>query len=181
MVAGRERNGIIRYVMDNRRSLRRLRFFLLLRNCIVRTSGLRRGPLGRRHIGRRGDLRDGSLIGRSPVDGRVSRDVVQARDLDAGGLRLARYAAHGDDRAVRRRELPALVVVRVVLRHPLRDGRPARRRKAQVRPRLLARLDAGADQDLQRLCLLERIDRVVADPDEFEARVLSNKSGYVCS
>jgi hypothetical protein len=30
---------------------------------------------------------------------------------------------------------------------------------------------AGADQDLQRLCLLERIDRVVADPDEFEARV----------
>ena len=44
-----------------------------------------------------------------------------------------------------------------------------RRRKPQIRPRLLARLDARADQDLQRLRLLERIDGVVADPYEFEA------------
>ena len=38
--------------------------------------------------------------------------------------------------------------------------------------RLLARLDAGADQDLQRLRLLERIDRVVADPHELEPRLV---------
>jgi hypothetical protein len=45
----------------------------------------------------------------------------------------------------------------------------AGRRKAQIGPRLLARLDARADQDLQRLRLFERIDRVVADPHKFEA------------
>ena len=45
---------------------------------------------------------------------------------------------------------------------------PALRRQPQVRPRLLARLDAGGDQNVQRLRLLQRIDRVVADPDEFE-------------
>ena len=49
--------------------------------------------------------------------------------------------------------------------------RPARRRKPQIRSRLLAGLDARADQDPQRLRLLERIDRVIADPDEFERRL----------
>jgi hypothetical protein len=44
----------------------------------------------------------------------------------------------------------------------------ALRPQSQIRARFLARLDARADQDLQRLRLLQRIDRVVADPDEFE-------------
>src|SRR5208337_5239464 len=39
----------------------------------------------------------------------------------------------------------------------------------QLRPRLLARLDAGRDEDLQRLSLLQRVDCVVADPDELRA------------
>jgi hypothetical protein len=46
---------------------------------------------------------------------------------------------------------------------------PARRREPQIRPCLFARLDARAHENLQRLRLLERIDRVVADPHEFEA------------
>jgi hypothetical protein len=59
---------------------------------------------------------------------------------------------------------------RVIPRDVRLARRPARRRpEPQLRPRLLARLDAGVDQDLQRLRLLERIDGVVADPNEFEA------------
>jgi hypothetical protein len=42
------------------------------------------------------------------------------------------------------------------------------RRQPQIRPCLLARLDPRADQYLQCLRLLQRIDRVVADPDELE-------------
>ncbi|HEY1944117.1 MAG TPA: hypothetical protein VGH40_18545, partial [Roseiarcus sp.] len=30
------------------------------------------------------------------------------------------------------------------------------------------RVDAGGDQDVERLRLLQRVDSVVADPDEFE-------------
>jgi hypothetical protein len=51
--------------------------------------------------------------------------------------------------------------------------------KPQFRPRLLARLDAGGDQDLQRLRLLERIDRVVADRDEFEAGLVHADANHV--
>jgi hypothetical protein len=42
------------------------------------------------------------------------------------------------------------------------------RSEAQVRARLLARIDAGRDQDVERLRLLQRIDRVVADPHKLE-------------
>jgi hypothetical protein len=56
---------------------------------------------------------------------------------------------------------------------------PALRRKAQIGARLLARLDAGADQDLQGLRLFERIDRVVADPHEFEARLVHALADHV--
>ena len=42
------------------------------------------------------------------------------------------------------------------------------RSEAQVRARLLARIDAGRDQDVERLRLFQRIDRVVADPHKLE-------------
>ena len=51
-------------------------------------------------------------------------------------------------------------------------GCAAVRREPEVRAGLLARLDARADQDLERLRLFERIDRVVADPDELERRLV---------
>jgi hypothetical protein len=35
---------------------------------------------------------------------------------------------------------------------------------------VVASVDAGPDQNLQRLRLLQGIDRVVADPDELERR-----------
>jgi hypothetical protein len=44
-------------------------------------------------------------------------------------------------------------------------------RKPEVGARLLARLDAGADQDLQRLRMFERVNRIVADPHETNNRV----------
>ena len=53
-----------------------------------------------------------------------------------------------------------------MIRIELRDSR--RLRQPQLRPRLVARLHAGVDQDRNRLRLLQRIDRVVADPGEFE-------------
>jgi hypothetical protein len=46
---------------------------------------------------------------------------------------------------------------------------PFDRREAEVDAGFLARLDAGADENVQRLRLLERIDRVVGTPDEFGA------------
>ncbi|MFZ1962187.1 MAG: hypothetical protein WAU78_01730, partial [Roseiarcus sp.] len=67
-------------------------------------------------------------------------------------------------RLVRRREPPALVVVVIVLPQPTRRRLPALRREPQVGARLLARLDSRADENVQRLRLLQRVDRVVADP-----------------
>jgi hypothetical protein len=64
-------------------------------------------------------------------------------------------------------------------RRPSRWLLPARRRQPQIRARLLAGLDARADQDLQRLRLLERVDRVVADPHEFEPRLVHAFVDYV--
>jgi hypothetical protein len=56
------------------------------------------------------------------------------------------------------------------------SGRPALLLPLSVRgpgPRAPPRgLDPGGDQNVERLRLLERIDRVVADPDEFEARLV---------
>ncbi len=65
------------------------------------------------------------------------------------------------DRVVRRREAPALIVIMIVLADRRRLS--ALRRQPQIRPRLFARLDAGGDENIQRLRLLQRIDRVVAD------------------
>src|ERR1700722_8752766 len=44
----------------------------------------------------------------------------------------------------------------------------ARRPEAEIRPRLLARLDPSAHENVERLRLFERIDRVVADPHKLE-------------
>ncbi|MGD0565595.1 MAG: hypothetical protein ABSA66_21245, partial [Roseiarcus sp.] len=74
----------------------------------------------------------------------------------------------GVDGAVCRREAALFVVVVIILPEPTLCRLPALRRQPQVGARLLARLDAGGDEDVQRLRLLQRIDRVVADPNEFE-------------
>jgi hypothetical protein len=42
----------------------------------------------------------------------------------------------------------------------------------QLGPRLVARLDAGRDKDVERLGLLQRIDGVVADPGELEVKLV---------
>ncbi len=75
------------------------------------------------------------------------------------------------DRAVRRRKTASLVVIVIILPQGRRRARrfPTPRPKPQVGPGFVARLDAGRHQDVGRLRLLQRVDGVVADPDEFEA------------
>jgi len=92
---------------------------------------------------------------------RIRRHRIVARDLHALRARLARRIADGGAcRIVCRREPTLLVVVRVVLpqSHPRHVSA-----QPQFGARLLARFDAGRDEDLQRLSLLKRVDRVVAD------------------
>jgi len=57
---------------------------------------------------------------------------------------------------------------------PARRTRP--RRQPELRSRLFARLDPRPNQQAQRLRLLQRIDRVVADGSRMSNRAASNKS-----
>jgi hypothetical protein len=67
------------------------------------------------------------------------------------------------------------------LHYQERCGSKARSKRvaSESMRRLLGRLDAGAHQNLQRLRLLERIDRVVADPYGFEARLVHADANHV--
>jgi hypothetical protein len=88
-------------------------------------------------------VRDSGFVRGSAVDGNIRPHSIIARHRDTGRPRLARRAAYGSGGIVRRRELAALVVVRVELRKPSPrpfDGfarlsrPPARRREPQIRP-----------------------------------------------
>ena len=61
-------------------------------------------------------------------------------------------------------------MIRIELSQRIRRARRPRALpgQPQIRSRLLARLDAGVDEDAERLRLLQQIDGVVADPGEFE-------------
>ena len=76
-------------------------------------------------------------------------------------LRFIRPRFHGVSGI---RETPRLIVIRVELHHPFCLPEP------QFRPRLGDSLDASPEQDRDRLRLFERINRIVADPEELQIR-----------
>jgi hypothetical protein len=98
-------------------------------------------------------------------------DRLVVCDLNAFPPRTRLGAVPGRHRpigATRRREPPPLVVIRIEL--PQRRPRLPLAPEPQLRPRLLARLDARGHEDIERLGLLRRVDRLVADMRRIRGR-----------
>ena len=100
--------------------------------------------------------------------------VVVGGDLDA--LRRFRVARARLDRVVGGREPPAFVVIGIELAER-RLSLAALRREAQLGAGLGDRLDPRADEDVQRLRLLQRIDGVVADVRRIRGRARRDRPG----